>query len=72
MSDTLRGAIYGIAAAAIWGGMYVVSDVVLVTEGNRLGRRYGHIRNKGSRVDFVRGPYSSAHCHKSRYNADLR
>lgn len=25
----MRGAIYGIAAAAIWGGMYVVSDVVL-------------------------------------------
>jgi drug/metabolite transporter (DMT)-like permease len=25
----LRGAIYGIMAAAIWGGMYVVSDVVL-------------------------------------------
>ncbi|MBZ0306470.1 MAG: DMT family transporter, partial [Anaerolineae bacterium] len=31
MSDTLRGAIYGILAAAIWGGMYVVSDVVLET-----------------------------------------
>ncbi len=29
MSDTLRGAIYGILAASIWGGMYVVSDVVL-------------------------------------------
>lgn len=29
MSLTLRSAIYGIAAAAIWGGMYVVSDVVL-------------------------------------------
>ncbi len=29
MSDTLRGSIYGITAAAIWGGMYVVSDVVL-------------------------------------------
>lgn len=25
----LRGAIYGITAAAIWGGMYVISDVVL-------------------------------------------
>ncbi len=25
----LRGAIYGLTAAAIWGGMYVVSDVVL-------------------------------------------
>ncbi|MBC7810894.1 MAG: EamA family transporter, partial [Burkholderiales bacterium] len=25
----LRGAIYGLLAAAIWGGMYVVSDVVL-------------------------------------------
>ncbi|MHB8629562.1 MAG: DMT family transporter [Aggregatilineales bacterium] len=25
----IRGAIYGISAAAIWGGMYVVSDVVL-------------------------------------------
>lgn len=25
----LRGAVYGITAAAIWGGMYVVSDVVL-------------------------------------------
>jgi drug/metabolite transporter (DMT)-like permease len=25
----LRGAIYGLAAASIWGGMYVVSDVVL-------------------------------------------
>ncbi len=25
----IRGAIYGVAAAAIWGGMYVVSDVVL-------------------------------------------
>lgn len=31
MSNTLRGAIYGITAAAIWGGMYVVSDVVLKT-----------------------------------------
>src|SRR5690242_19744839 len=29
MSNMMRGAIYGIAAAAIWGGMYVVSDVVL-------------------------------------------
>lgn len=27
----LRGAIYGLSAAAIWGGMYVVSDVVLKT-----------------------------------------
>lgn len=27
----LRGAIYGLTAAAIWGGMYVVSDVVLRT-----------------------------------------
>jgi drug/metabolite transporter (DMT)-like permease len=27
----LRGAIYGLTAAAIWGGMYVVSDVVLPT-----------------------------------------
>jgi drug/metabolite transporter (DMT)-like permease len=27
----LRGAIYGLSAAAIWGGMYVVSDVVLRT-----------------------------------------
>ncbi len=31
MNDTLRGAVYGITAAAIWGGMYVVSDVVLHT-----------------------------------------
>ena len=31
MTDTARGAIYGITAAAIWGGMYVVSDVVLKT-----------------------------------------
>ena len=32
MSNTavLRGAIYGITAAVIWGGMYVVSDVTLV------------------------------------------
>ncbi len=29
MSDAMRGAIYGLGAAAIWGGMYVVSDVVL-------------------------------------------
>lgn len=29
MSNTLRGAIYGLTAAAIWGGMYVVSDLVL-------------------------------------------
>ena len=29
MSDMVRGAIYGLSAAAIWGGMYVVSDVVL-------------------------------------------
>jgi drug/metabolite transporter (DMT)-like permease len=28
-SDSLHGAIYGITAASIWGGMYVVSDVVL-------------------------------------------
>ena len=27
----IRGAIYGLSAAAIWGGMYVVSDVVLQT-----------------------------------------
>jgi drug/metabolite transporter (DMT)-like permease len=27
----LRGAVYGLSAAAIWGGMYVVSDVVLET-----------------------------------------
>ncbi len=31
MSDSLRGTIYGSAAAAIWGGLYVVSDVVLRT-----------------------------------------
>lgn len=31
MSNTLRGAVYGLAAAAIWGGLYVVSDVVLQT-----------------------------------------
>ncbi len=31
MSIALRGAIYGMAAAAIWGGVYVVSDVVLRT-----------------------------------------
>lgn len=32
MSNTtvLRGAVYGITAAVIWGGMYVVSDVTLV------------------------------------------
>jgi drug/metabolite transporter (DMT)-like permease len=29
MTDSVRGAIYGIMAAAIWGGMYVVSDAVL-------------------------------------------
>ncbi|MBK8026232.1 MAG: DMT family transporter [Chloroflexi bacterium] len=29
MSRALRSAIYGISAAAIWGGMYVVSDLVL-------------------------------------------
>jgi drug/metabolite transporter (DMT)-like permease len=29
VNSTLRGAVYGILAAAIWGGMYVVSDVVL-------------------------------------------
>ena len=28
-SDLLRGTIYGISAASIWGGMYVVSDVTL-------------------------------------------
>jgi drug/metabolite transporter (DMT)-like permease len=28
-SATVRGAIYGITAASIWGGMYVVSEVVL-------------------------------------------
>ncbi len=26
---SLRGAVYGLSAAAIWGGMYVVSDIVL-------------------------------------------
>ncbi|MEP7292830.1 MAG: DMT family transporter [Chloroflexota bacterium] len=31
MSNPLRGAIYGMTAAAIWGGMYVISDVVLTT-----------------------------------------
>lgn len=31
MSNTLRGAVYGLSAAAIWGGLYVVSDVVLQT-----------------------------------------
>ncbi|MBK8137366.1 MAG: EamA family transporter [Chloroflexi bacterium] len=25
----IRGAVYGLTAAAIWGGLYVVSDVVL-------------------------------------------
>ena len=30
-SSSVRGAIYGITAASIWGGMYVVSDVVLHT-----------------------------------------
>ncbi|MDX2160223.1 MAG: DMT family transporter [bacterium] len=29
MNTSLRGAIYGLTAAAIWGGMYVVSDIVL-------------------------------------------
>ena len=28
-SSATRGAFYGILAASIWGGMYVVSDVVL-------------------------------------------
>src|SRR5260221_3044876 len=28
-SPSLRGAIYGLSAASIWGGMYVVSDLVL-------------------------------------------
>jgi drug/metabolite transporter (DMT)-like permease len=31
MKPSLRGAFYGLGAAAIWGGMYVVSDVVLDT-----------------------------------------
>lgn len=31
MTQTVRGAVYGLSAAAIWGGMYVVSDVVLQT-----------------------------------------
>ncbi len=31
MSDMVRGAIYGISAAAIWGGQYVIADVVLQT-----------------------------------------
>lgn len=31
MNSQLRGAFYGLTAAAIWGGMYVVSDVVLRT-----------------------------------------
>ena len=30
-SELLRGASYGISAASIWGGMYVVSDVTLVS-----------------------------------------
>lgn len=30
MSKGVRGALYGLTAAAIWGGMYVVSDLVLV------------------------------------------
>ncbi|MCY4062451.1 MAG: EamA family transporter [Chloroflexi bacterium] len=30
-SELLRGAVYGISAASIWGGMYVVSDVTLVS-----------------------------------------
>ena len=29
MTPLARGAIYGLGAAAIWGGMYVVSDLVL-------------------------------------------
>jgi drug/metabolite transporter (DMT)-like permease len=29
MSNTLRGAIYGLTAASIWGGLYVVADIVL-------------------------------------------
>ena len=29
MNAALRGAVYGLGAAAIWGGMYVVSDAVL-------------------------------------------
>jgi len=31
MTIMLKGALYGLTAAAIWGGMYVVSDVVLRT-----------------------------------------
>ena len=31
MPNTVRGAVYGLTAAAIWGGMYVISDVVLKT-----------------------------------------
>ncbi len=31
MTTTVRGALYGLTAAALWGGMYVVSDVVLET-----------------------------------------
>ncbi len=30
-SELLRGAFYGISAASIWGGMYVVSDVTLLS-----------------------------------------
>jgi drug/metabolite transporter (DMT)-like permease len=30
-TNSIRGVIYGLLAAAIWGGMYVVSDVVLKT-----------------------------------------
>lgn len=30
-NQQMRGAVYGLSAAAIWGGMYVVSDVVLAT-----------------------------------------
>lgn len=32
-ANTLRGALYGIGAASIWGGMYVVSDQVLLSIG---------------------------------------
>ncbi|HEX2907640.1 MAG TPA: DMT family transporter [Phototrophicaceae bacterium] len=31
MSVTTRGAVYGLAAGAIWGAMYIISDVVLKT-----------------------------------------
>ncbi|NWG16809.1 MAG: EamA family transporter [Chloroflexi bacterium] len=31
MSTMLRGAIYGLTAAAIWGAMYIISDIVLQT-----------------------------------------